>query len=353
MSPLTPVAQQVCEKRYFQKDKDGKIIEDWNQLVTRVIKHICKDEDDSFQQSAHNLLYNTEFLPNSPCLVNGGTSTKSKGLLACQPGWVRINTDKGLVRLKDLVETPDIVNIPTHTGSAKITKRWKNGVKNVLQIETEKGYRLFVTEDHQVYTIARYTDLTQRSRKHLETRCHWERADNLREGDALILDFSEKPFPQKYVYKNEIKVDEDLARILAFTKCDGHLKYHRSGLKKYGNKTLVFEIIVDSEESLNLISSSAHIDGNIIDIDNGKSNPYLKRVRAYGEKYAYLFNFGEFGSLDCDIPDEIFRSPQKVVAEFFTTYFLLINNCTFDDGRIPNHVSTIFCYIRIFSQKLN
>ncbi len=83
MSSLTPVAQQVCEKRYFQKDKDGNIIEDWNQLVTRVVKHVCKNEDDSFQAAAYDLLYNTEYLPNSPCLVNAGTSTKSKGLLAC------------------------------------------------------------------------------------------------------------------------------------------------------------------------------------------------------------------------------------------------------------------------------
>ena len=81
--PLTPVAQQVCEKRYFQKDKDGNIIEDWNQLVSRVIKHVCKNEDDDFQQTAYDLLYKTEFLPNSPCLVNAGKNTKSRGLSAC------------------------------------------------------------------------------------------------------------------------------------------------------------------------------------------------------------------------------------------------------------------------------
>ena len=81
--PLTPDAQQVCEKRYFQKDKNGKIIEDWNQLVLRVIKHVCKDEDDNFQQAAYDLVFKTEFLPNSPCLVNAGKNTKSRGLLAC------------------------------------------------------------------------------------------------------------------------------------------------------------------------------------------------------------------------------------------------------------------------------
>jgi len=83
MSPLTPVAQQVCEKRYFQKDKDGKIIEDWSQLASRVVSHVCKNEDDDFQKNIYDLIYKTEFLPNSPCLVNAGTTTKSKGLMAC------------------------------------------------------------------------------------------------------------------------------------------------------------------------------------------------------------------------------------------------------------------------------
>ncbi len=83
MSSLTPIAQQVCEKRYFQKDKDGNVIEDWNQLVSRVVKHVCKDENDDFQKSIHDLMYKTEFLPNSPCLVNAGKKTKSRGLQAC------------------------------------------------------------------------------------------------------------------------------------------------------------------------------------------------------------------------------------------------------------------------------
>ncbi len=82
-SPLSSVAQQVCERRYFQKNKEGKIIEDWSDLVNRVINYVCKNENKEYQEQITNLLYNTEFLPNSPCLVNAGTSSKSKGLLAC------------------------------------------------------------------------------------------------------------------------------------------------------------------------------------------------------------------------------------------------------------------------------
>lgn len=82
-SPLTPIAQQVCEKRYFKKDDNGKIIEDWGQLVDRVVNHVCRDEDDEFKSQIYDLMYKTEFLPNSPCLVNAGRGTKSPGLLAC------------------------------------------------------------------------------------------------------------------------------------------------------------------------------------------------------------------------------------------------------------------------------
>lgn len=315
-SPLTDTAEKVAQNRYYHKNDENNTTENWADLSDRVVNHVCAKETDNFKRKIRSLIYNTKFLPNSPCLVNAGRKGKTRGLLACQPGWVRINTFEGLVRLDSLVENQEIRDIPTFTGNAKITNRWHNGKKPVLQIETEKGYRLFVTPDHQVYTIPDYASFKDRNKKKLKSLCCWDKADNLKIGDALILDFSEKPFPKNYIYTNSVKVDEDLARILAFTKCDGHLKYHQCGLKKWPNKTLVFEIIVDSEESLNLIKNSSHMYGNIIDINNAGKNVFLKRVRAYGEKYAYLFDFGKFGSLDCDIPEEIFRSPKKVVAEF-------------------------------------
>lgn len=82
-SPLTDIAQQVCERRYFQKDADGNFSEDWKGLTNRVVKHVCKKDTQAFMQKAFDVIYATEFLPNSPCLVNGGRKTKSRGLLAC------------------------------------------------------------------------------------------------------------------------------------------------------------------------------------------------------------------------------------------------------------------------------
>lgn len=79
--PLSYVAEQVCQKRYYRKDEDGNSIEDWKTLTNRVVNYVCQKEDDKFKSKAFQLLFNTEFLPNSPCLVNSGT--RVGGLLAC------------------------------------------------------------------------------------------------------------------------------------------------------------------------------------------------------------------------------------------------------------------------------
>lgn len=80
-SPLTPIAQQIAEKRYLKKDENGNCIEDWSQLTQRVVDHVCGHESKEYQQEVYDLIFNTRFLPNSPCLVNSGTPVG--GLLAC------------------------------------------------------------------------------------------------------------------------------------------------------------------------------------------------------------------------------------------------------------------------------
>ena len=77
-SPISKRAEEICQKRYYQKDKDGNPIEDWNALITRVINHVCKKENEEFKEAIHYLMLNTFFLPNSPCLVNAGSKSKSK-----------------------------------------------------------------------------------------------------------------------------------------------------------------------------------------------------------------------------------------------------------------------------------
>ena len=80
-SPLTPIAERVARKRYYKKDPDGNFIEDWSGLCHRVVNYVCHKENKAFKEKMHDILCKTEFLPNSPCLVNSGT--KIGGLTAC------------------------------------------------------------------------------------------------------------------------------------------------------------------------------------------------------------------------------------------------------------------------------
>jgi len=84
INPLGLNARKVVSKRYSLKDSKGNSIEEWSDIVARVVAHVSVAETDPAQR---DLFYNTmsdimnarEFVPNTPCLVNAG---KPNGQLA-------------------------------------------------------------------------------------------------------------------------------------------------------------------------------------------------------------------------------------------------------------------------------
>jgi len=84
IQPLGLNARKVVAKRYSLKDIKGEPIEEWSDIVARVVAHVSVAETDPAQR---DLFYNTmsdimnarEFVPNTPCLVNAG---KPNGQLA-------------------------------------------------------------------------------------------------------------------------------------------------------------------------------------------------------------------------------------------------------------------------------
>lgn len=70
-------ARKVASKRYSVKDLHGNPIEEWPNIVKRVVDHVSKAETDQtkhreFHQAMTEIMLNREFLPNTPCLVNAG-----------------------------------------------------------------------------------------------------------------------------------------------------------------------------------------------------------------------------------------------------------------------------------------
>src|SRR5215471_7280703 len=83
-TPLGLNARKVVAKRYSLKDAKGNSLEEWKDIVARVVAHVSVAETDPQQR---DIFYNTltdimmarEFVPNTPCLVNSG---KPNGQLA-------------------------------------------------------------------------------------------------------------------------------------------------------------------------------------------------------------------------------------------------------------------------------
>ncbi|MCU0238142.1 MAG: adenosylcobalamin-dependent ribonucleoside-diphosphate reductase, partial [Pyrinomonadaceae bacterium] len=84
IKPIGLNGQKVVSKRYSLKDEKGEPIENWGDIVRRVVGHVSTAETDSmkrdiFYNNMTEVMLNREFIPNTPCLVNAG---KPHGQLA-------------------------------------------------------------------------------------------------------------------------------------------------------------------------------------------------------------------------------------------------------------------------------
>src|SRR6266403_697874 len=70
-------ARRVISKRYSLKDARGAYLEEWSDIVARVVAHVSvaetdADKRDEFFNTMSDIMLAREFVPNTPCLVNAG-----------------------------------------------------------------------------------------------------------------------------------------------------------------------------------------------------------------------------------------------------------------------------------------
>ncbi len=104
MVELTKNALKVLEKRYLRKDKNGNVIETPEQMFRRVASNIAKADEKyggdvkKTEKEFYDMMVNLYFLPNSPTLMNAGTSIQQ--LSACFVLPVEDSMDKIFETLK-------------------------------------------------------------------------------------------------------------------------------------------------------------------------------------------------------------------------------------------------------------
>src|SRR6266545_4247005 len=84
ITPMGLNAKRVIAKRYSLKDARGISMEEWPDIVARVVAHVSVAEADpqkrdEFFNAMSDIMLTREFVPNTPCLVNAG---KPNGQLA-------------------------------------------------------------------------------------------------------------------------------------------------------------------------------------------------------------------------------------------------------------------------------
>jgi ribonucleoside-diphosphate reductase alpha chain len=75
---ISKVAQNILEKRYFNQALDET---KWDQVADRVVDWVLDDSNENDKNLTREMIKNTYFVPNSPCLVNSGKP--NAGLSAC------------------------------------------------------------------------------------------------------------------------------------------------------------------------------------------------------------------------------------------------------------------------------
>lgn len=86
---LTDQAEEVLRERYYDKDLEGNLLEDWHGLSSRVATAIAQEElkyginPDGYREDFFNAIYNLDFVPNTPCIMNAGSRGGLGLLSAC------------------------------------------------------------------------------------------------------------------------------------------------------------------------------------------------------------------------------------------------------------------------------
>lgn len=74
--PISKTAHNILKQRYYSQGETN-----WEQIVDRVIESIIPEVEYARKEMTREMMKNTYFIPNSPCLVNAGKP--NAGLCAC------------------------------------------------------------------------------------------------------------------------------------------------------------------------------------------------------------------------------------------------------------------------------
>nr|HET6901187.1 LAGLIDADG family homing endonuclease [Ktedonobacteraceae bacterium] len=244
----------------------------------------------------------------------------------------RIATNQGLIRAKELadrLEAGEKIQAKTHLGSRPFTYVFRNGIKELYEVKTRRGYRVRVTLDHKM-GVLRHGEITTVPLR------------ELREGDEILLllgseeKYQAEPVPlitseykrpkMSTTLNEHVKLPthltSELAYLLGFFYGDGHVIQDKKvkwqdekGISLAVENTrpdIQQRLITCVKELFGLNAKTYSGDGACTNIAI-----YSRLLVEWLQENGLL----KQKAADVRVPEAIFRSPNAVVAAFIAGYF--------------------------------
>ncbi|MFZ4814413.1 MAG: adenosylcobalamin-dependent ribonucleoside-diphosphate reductase [Phototrophicaceae bacterium] len=242
----------------------------------------------------------------------------------------RIATDKGLIpaaELADRMDAGETFHAQTHKGLRQVTARFRNGVKPLYELTTERGYRVKITEDHKV-AVLMDGQITTMALKYLQP------------GDEMLLLLGEatdgEEVPLKEVdYQRSIMsttlntevtfpstLNTDLAYWLGYAHGDG---YVHIGKKVNWTAPKAIKLATSDDYPMirqRLVEITEQLFGITPKIEQGDGA--VKNIGIYSRmlmEWLIQNQMLKAHSEDVRVPEVIFRSPAAVQCAFIAGYF--------------------------------
>lgn len=243
----------------------------------------------------------------------------------CFAGDTRVPTDKGLLRIDEIVKrhkNGERFYTKTHTGWKKITDVFENGVQPLIEIELRRGYTVRVTPNHPMayldngeiaFIPAEKVSLSDQLLtlipKYAEMNTNYVKLEPL-EDEGFGNTALEHPLPEE--------LDEDLAYLLGYSYGDGYV-FYKNDTARY----LSFSLATDYpqiKDRLIAISKDLFDYDMCVETCSGNwenAKIFSVKIMEWLKKNGILKQKSE----NIRVPEVIFKSPMSVQASFIAGYF--------------------------------
>lgn len=272
-----------------------------NSVVGQLDAHKVMDEiaDGAWKTGDPGLIFIDQI--NSSCANPVPTLGPIEATNPCVTGDSLISTEKGLVRMKDLVDKNEKIKLVIDERASggktegEAIKFFDNGIKDVVKVVTKSGLELTVTLDHKLLTAD-----------------GWKETQKLKVGDSIFIQSKEGKFNQK-----NGKWSKELGQILGWLVGDGWV---RTGDK---DCRVGFTFGKEDLEILNYLKP--HINKLY-----GKEIKEIERVRNtyhlsyHGKSFVDFFIDLGVKAVKADekvVPESIFTAPRESVIGFLQGLF--------------------------------